>query len=95
MDGLGPGALRGGEDRGDVQIAADVAQTYGLIGLADVQRVAIGFGVNGDARGAHFSQSADDAAGDGSAIGNENFVEYLSPNHQFHRSWIISITRIV
>ncbi|OIQ86114.1 hypothetical protein GALL_320540 [mine drainage metagenome] len=63
-----------------VQVAGDRigANVVGFIGLFDVQRVAIGIRVDGDRLDAHFGAGADNADGDFTAIGNENFLDHKS-----------------
>ncbi len=41
-----------------------------FVGLGDVEAVAVGVGIDGDGRDAHFAERANDAAGDGSAVGD-------------------------
>ncbi len=44
-----------------------------FVGLGDVKAVAIGVGVDGDALDVQAAEGADDAAGDCSSIGYQNF----------------------
>ncbi len=48
----------------------------GFVGHLDVQRLAIGVGIDGDRLDAHLARGLDDAAGDLAAIGNEDFLEH-------------------
>ncbi len=57
MDGVDVGDFSGGDDGGDVEIAvggARRADADGLVGKADVERVAVGFAVDGDGANAEF-----------------------------------------
>ena len=76
MDGVGAGDLGGGDDRGDVEVTlarrgrtdADV-----IIGVADMQRVAVGLGMDGHGLQAHLLARQDDAQRDLAAVGDEDF----------------------
>ena len=89
MDGVGAGDLRGGDDRGDVEVAlarrgrtdADV-----VVGVADVQRVAVGLGMDGHGLQAHFLAGQDDAQRDLAAVGDQDFRDFR------HRSRYDSFT---
>ena len=51
MDGVDVGDLSGGDDGGDVEIAVSGARRTdadGLVGKADVERIAVGLAVDGD-----------------------------------------------
>ena len=68
--------LRRVEDGVDLQIAlAPRARADGdrLAGLRDMHRMPVGLRIDGDAGDAHAVERADDAAGDGAAIGDEDF----------------------
>ena len=47
-----------------------------FVGFADMQRSAIGIGVNGHRANAHLAQSANDAQSDLAAIGDQNLREH-------------------
>jgi alpha-D-ribose 1-methylphosphonate 5-triphosphate synthase subunit PhnG len=76
MDGVGAGDFGGGDDRGDIEVAlarcggtdADV-----VVGIADVERVAVGLGMDSDGLQAHFLAGQDDAQRDLAAVGDEDF----------------------
>ncbi len=55
------------------------ADEYGFVCGLYVQRVTVGLRVDGHGCDAHPSERADDAAGYGSAIGDENLTEHLRP----------------
>ncbi len=79
VDGLGAGGARGGEDFVGVEVGlrdGGGAEVDGFVGLGDVEAVAIGLGIDGDGGDAHATESADDAAGDGSAVGDEDLGEH-------------------
>src|SRR5690606_33447624 len=52
------------------------AQAVGLIGLLQVQAGDVGLGVHGDALDVQLAQGAQDAAGNGAAVGDQEFVEH-------------------
>ena len=57
VDGLGAGRFRGGEDFVGVEVAlrgGGGTDVDGLVGLGDVEAVAVGVGVDGDGGDAHF-----------------------------------------
>ena len=45
-------------------------------GLRDMQRVPVGFGIDRDARDAHRVERADDAAGDGAAVRDQDLSKH-------------------
>ena len=57
----------------------------GLVRHADMGRVTVGLGVNGDGGNAEIFQRPDDAAGDLAAIGNEHFGEHVRKKTQSQR----------
>ena len=79
VDGVGAVAAGGVQNAVDAQVAfgggagADVRR---LIGHADVERGAVGVGVDGDAGDAHLAEGADDADGDLAAIGDQDLAEH-------------------
>ena len=76
MDGGGAGALRGGEELVDGEITLRGrrgAEVDCLTGQFHVARMAVGVGVDGDARDVERTQSAQDAAGDDATVGDEYF----------------------
>ena len=79
VNGLGAGGAGGGEDFIGVEVALGGGRGTEMdrfVGLGDVERVAIGVGIDGDAGDAHFFKGADDATGDGAAVGDEDFGEH-------------------
>lgn len=52
------------------------ADRIGLIGEANVKRIAVNFAENGYGFDAEFAAGADDAYGDFAAIGDEDFAEH-------------------
>ena len=79
MDGVDVGDFSRGDDGGDVEIAvggARRADADGLVGKANVERVAIGFAVDGDGANAEFAAGVEDAQRNFAAIGNQNFTKH-------------------
>jgi hypothetical protein len=77
MDGVGTAAARGVDDRRDVQVGllhGGGADVYGLIGDLHVQRVGVSVAVNGDGAVAQSLGGALDAAGDFTAVGDQDFL---------------------
>ena len=73
MDGLGPVALGGGDDFVDTEVALGRrrgTQVRSLIGLADMQRRAVGIGIHRDRGDPHFAQGTDHTEGDFTPVGN-------------------------
>ena len=81
MDRLGAVFLGGVENPVDPQVAfggrrgADVLR---LVGHADVQRCAVGIGIDGHRSDAHFAQGADDADGDLAPVGDQYLAEHAT-----------------
>ena len=79
MDGIDVGDFGGGDDGGNVEIAvggARRADADGLVGKANVQRVAVGFAVDGDGADAEFAAGIDDAQRNFAAIGDHDFTKH-------------------
>ena len=79
MDGVDVGDFGGGDDGGDVEIAVGGprrADADGLVGKADVERVAVGLAVDGDGADAEFAAGVQDAQRDFAAIGNQNLTKH-------------------
>ena len=75
MHGLAAGRDRGGDDRRDAQVALGRrrrADVHGLVGEADVQRVAVGGRVDGDRLDAELVQRPDHAHRDLAAVGHQH-----------------------
>jgi hypothetical protein len=71
------------EDPGTVEIAlarSGGTDADGLVGEANVQRVAVGLGIDGDRAQAEPAGGADDAAGDFAAIGDQDALEHGGPH---------------
>jgi hypothetical protein len=78
MDRLRAGGFRRGDDFLGVEVALSSGcgtEVNRFVGLLDMKRMLVGVRVNGDGGGAHSSERADDSAGDGAAIGDEDFGE--------------------
>ena len=76
---LGAAVLAGGDDLVDDQIAlrrGRRADRHRLVGHLDMQRVAVGFGIDRDGRDPHAAGGLDDAAGDLAAIGDQDSLEH-------------------
>ena len=79
VDRLGAAGAGGGEDFLHDQIGAGgraFAEADGLGGLLEVQAGGVGFGVHGDAAHVQFIERAQDAAGNGAAVGDQELVEH-------------------
>src|SRR5438067_2254584 len=75
MDRVRAGGLGDAHERLDREVAfrrRGRADRIGLVGHQDVQRFAVDVGIDGDRRQAFFAAAADHAAGDLSAIGDED-----------------------
>ena len=70
-----PGDERGGDDVGDVEVAAGRrrgADAEALVGQLHGQRVGVGLGMDHDRADAELTAGADDAQGDLAAVGDQN-----------------------
>jgi hypothetical protein len=79
MDRLGARRLGGGQDGVHVQIALrrrGRADAHRLVGLAHVQRTGVGVGEHRHRAHAHAPKRADDPAGDGAAVGDQDLGEH-------------------
>ncbi len=79
MDGIDVGNFGRGDDGGDIEIAVGSAwwaDADGLVGKAHVQRVAIGFAVDGDGTNAEFATGIDDAQRNFAAVGDHDFTKH-------------------
>jgi hypothetical protein len=82
MDGLGAGGLRRFKNLVGAQVALcrrRGADFHRFVGEPHVQAVTVRLGINGDRLHPHRAQGADDAAGDGATVGDENLVEHVFP----------------
>ena len=80
MHGLGARLLAGRDDAVRLQIALAAgrcADVHGFIGQLDVAGFLVGVGIDGDGEDAHFLGRLDDAAGDFTAVGDQDFLEHL------------------
>ena len=90
MDRLGAGRLAGVNDLVDHQIGLSRGgRPYGdrLIGHFDMERVLIGFRIDGDRLDAHAARGLDDAAGDLATVGDEDLLEHRRPNRRKARAF--------
>src|SRR5665647_2083882 len=79
MDRVGARDLRGGDEARDLEVRlarrrrpdADI-----VVGKADVERLAIGFGVDGNRLDVELAARADDSERDLAAIGDQDFLEH-------------------
>ena len=82
MDRLRAGRLGGGDDLADIEIGLGGlrrADRHGLVGHIDVQRVAVGLGIDRHGLDAEPLGRRDDAAGDLAPIGDEKLFEHWVP----------------
>ena len=80
MDGLGAGLARRIEDGVGFEIALGGGRRpdrHRLAGLHDMHGMPVGLGIDRDACDAHAVERADDAAGNGAAVGNEDLAEHV------------------
>ena len=80
MDGLGASLLAGGDDLVGNQIGlfrSSRSNTDGFIGEVDEQGILVGFGIDGDCLDAHLAGRLDDAAGNFTAVCDQNFSEHI------------------
>ena len=81
MDRLRPRRPGGGQHGLDVEVALPRRggpDAHRLVGLPDMGRACIGIGEDGHGSDAHPAQGADDPAGDGAAVGDQDLVEHAS-----------------
>ncbi len=81
VDGLGAGVLARLDDALDHEIALrgrGRTDRHGLIGHLDVARILVGIRVDSHRPDAHGPRGPDHAAGDFTAIGDEDFLEHVS-----------------
>jgi hypothetical protein len=79
MDGVHVGDFSGADYLRDVEVAfaaARRADADGFVGEADVERVAVGLGVDGDGFDAEFTAGGEDTQGDFPTIGDSDFSEH-------------------
>ena len=84
MHGLGAGLFAGGDDLLDDQIAFGRSRRPdmdGVIRHLDMQRVAIGVGIDRDGLDPHALRGLDDPAGNLAAIGDQNTLEHAPLAH--------------
>ena len=83
MDRVGAGRLGRGDDLANVEIrlrGLRRTDRHGLVGHVDMQRVAVGFGIDGDRLDAEPLRGPDDPAGDLPPVGDEKLVEHRFPS---------------
>src|SRR5262249_1772222 len=81
MHGLGAGAFAGGDDLLDNEIALRRRRRtdrHGLVGHFDVQRVAVGVGIDRNSCDSQAARGLDDPAGDLAAIGDQDTLEHAA-----------------
>ena len=79
VDGVHIGDLRGRNDAVDHEItliAGAGPDTDGVVGQLDVHGFFVGLGINGDRADAEFLAGADDAKGDLTAVGDQDFIKH-------------------
>ena len=69
-------------DADRIRAAGGGADSDGLVGHLDMQRVLVGVGIDGDRLDAHLARGLDDAAGDLAAIGDQDFLEHWRPGSE-------------
>ena len=82
MDRLGAGLEAGGDDLVDREIGLGRGRRADgdrLIRHLDVERVLVGFGIDGDGPDAHAARRLDDATGDLAAVGDQDCLEHRRP----------------
>ena len=82
MDRLGARLEAGGDDLVDYEIGLrrrGRPDGDRLVGHFDVQRVLVGFGIDGDGPDAHAARRLDDATGDLATVGDQDFIEHRAP----------------
>ncbi len=79
MDSFGAGFGGCGEDGVEGEIALrgrSFTDEDSFVGVEDVERIFVGDGIDGDGADAHALEGAFDAAGNGPAIGDEDFLKH-------------------
>ena len=79
MDGVGPDAEGGADERVARQIALPGrcrTDRHRLVGLGDVWRALVGLGVHGHGREAELATGTDDPAGDFPPVGHQHLAEH-------------------
>jgi hypothetical protein len=79
MDRVGPGSLRGLEERVHAQVALGSrwgTEKIRLIGQLDMEGLAVGLGVDGYGAKSEVANRPHDANGDLPTIGDEDFAEH-------------------
>jgi hypothetical protein len=82
MDCVGTMMQGGFDDFIDAEVAfrrGRGTQVRGFVGHADGERGSVGIGVDGYARDVHFAESANEADGDFTAIGDQDLAEHKGP----------------
>ncbi len=82
MDGVGAGDLGRGDDAGDVEVRfarGRGADAHVIVGEPDVQRFAIGFGVDCHRLDGEFAAGADHTKGDLAPISYKDLLKHFRP----------------
>jgi len=85
MNRFGASEMRGADDARDVEVTFASGwrtDADGLIGKADMERMTIRLGINGDGFNAHLAAGADDTERDFAAVGYEDFMKQSLGNFQ-------------
>ena len=85
MNGLGACLETGCDNLVDCEIGLGRSgRTYRdrLVGHLDMQRILVGFRIDGDGSDAHAARRPDDATGDLAAVGDQDFVEHRAPTRK-------------
>src|SRR5690606_6797583 len=96
MNGVGAGDFGGADDGRHIQIAVGTARRSDadvFIGKAHVQRVLVGFRVNGNGLDAELARGADDAQRDLPAVGNKDLFEHHLPRGAAPRPPLHALSR--
>src|SRR5579859_1690929 len=94
MDRIGAGDLRRADHGGHVQIAVGAARRTDadvLVGEADVQRILVRLGVDGDSFDAELAARDDDAHRDFAAVRYEDLLEHVTA--MADGSWLMAYGR--
>ena len=90
MDRLGAGRLAGVNDLVDHEIGLSRGgrpDSDRLIGHFDMERILIGFRIDGDRLDSHASRGLDDPARDLATVGDEDLLEHRRPNREKRRAF--------
>ncbi len=82
--GPNPKAIAAMGDKIESKKAAAAAKVSTVPGHLDMQRVAVGLGIDRDRLDAHRSRGADDPAGDLAPVGDQDTLEHACPGSVVH-----------